>query len=261
MPRHKALGGGPPNYARIAQQPQHPAGAVRAVDVIGRNFGDANKLTPILGRNNFIPCCTEVALLLNAQAIALDIEGAEFGCDADLACPDNYGRVLGIPNATDAQLLATDGAPMDQVVDFHGAHGFQTHGNIGELVTSNLAIPVGDWSVIMAALAAGGFCATLALSAEDLQADDATALDVPSGTPAASMPATFAGWHEGFFRAINGTSPKSLIEWCRWGVWGYSTIDWFWARFFAGQRITLPNQFQAIPLADLMSDPAYRAAA
>ena len=113
------LGRLPADLARLAAAERHLFAFTAAPPVVDRSAID---FTPRLFRNDTLPDCSAVALANTARA-----QGALAGFEPvmmEQKVVDFYGLCVGRAGASDAELEATDGAVLMDVLDRQAVHGF-----------------------------------------------------------------------------------------------------------------------------------------
>ena len=113
------LGRLPADLARLAAAERHLFAFTAAPPVVDRSAID---FTPRLFRNDTLPDCSAVALANTARA-----QGALAGFEPvviEQKVVDFYGLCVGRAGASDAELEATDGAMLLDVLDRQAVHGF-----------------------------------------------------------------------------------------------------------------------------------------
>lgn len=222
------LGRLPHDPARVARVATHRA----ALAVPPRLIRDPGLWRPMLGGNDALPTCTAVGLVNTAMAYAWAKQATGTLID-EARVPAIYAASIGRPDATDAQLAATDGAVMLDVLAWQ-AGGMIEVGQQTRLLALYRAIAPGDrGSLASAMLTCGAVYAGVSLLLAD-QADG----DWLEPHAGAQQP---WGGHALTLWGYTGLRDEDLVWVGTWGAWRRASWAWIHARLAEAYALTWPQ--------------------
>ena len=216
---------------RLGRLPHDPARVAAAPSFVGHRFAavppppvldrGATEFQPGLYGNDTLPDCTPVGMANAATAVSA-INGFPLAI-TDAKVPAFYAQCINQPNATDAELAATDGAMMLDVLTRQVTSGFDV-GQESALVGLFGTMPVAR-SVLasgMAALGHGYWGVTL----RERDMEGGYVWDVQPGRDDGAVVGghCIVGW------SYTGLGDADTLQIATWGAWQSATWAWLQAR-------------------------------
>lgn len=214
--------------ARLALAPRLVA-ASPPPPVLDRSAVD---FSPMLYQNNVLPNCSAVGLANSARAAAA-LAGFDLVVDPD-SVPAYYAACIGRPGASEAELEATEGAVLMDVLDYMQANGFEV-GQQVPLVANYDTVSADSRSAIASAMTRPG----AGYWGVDLYERDMELL--PVWDDDGRDPGALVGGHCLLAFDYAGLNDQDTIRLGTWGAWQPATWRWAMSRLREAHGVTWPQ--------------------
>jgi hypothetical protein len=205
---------------------------------------------PELYQNDTLPDCTAVTLANCAQAANWVLTGCGEVIDP-ATVPAFYAASIGKPGATTADLMATDGAAILDVLSYQSRNGFDC-GQQAPLVANFGVIDVVDRMGIASAVAHLGACEI----GVRLYQCDMDAFGTGPWDDDGSDPGALIGLHATFIWSYAGLGNEALVQIGTWGNWQPATWRWVATRTDEAHGLLWGDRAPGIDYATLRADVA-----
>ena len=206
--------------------------------------------TPDAYQNQVLPDCTAATLANTAQAASWALTGVAEMIDP-ATVPAFYAASIGKPGATTAELEATDGAAILDVLAWQSRNGFDC-GQQAPLVASFGVIEATDRDGIAAAVAHLGHC----YIGIRLYQRDMDTFGVGPWDDDGSDPGPLVGLHATFIWSYVGLGDTDLVQVGTWGAWQPASWAWVSARTDEAHGLLWGDRAPSIDYAALRGDVA-----
>ena len=234
MPRG-LLGRLPHDPAAVARAPQlgrHLMATARPPPVLDRH---AVAYEPKMYANDYLPCCSATGLANHVRAVGALGQATPPITYATI--PAFYAASIGVPN--DANLAATPGAVLLDVLNYQRRHGF----DVGEQVALVADVAAGDpgnrdqLANTMYQLGAGYWGVELSVSDQNMSVWDTENVPTSAGDP---TPGSWGG-HCLVAWDYDGLIDTDIVRLATWGGWQLATWRWVQARLVEAYALRWPQ--------------------